>query len=73
MNWLMFLKDMNFKQLNDVAENWYARLNRLKQLDYKNERVSYLIKIMQERMIAITQIYISINQPSIPKFKKGSP
>ncbi len=63
-------------QFNDIVENWYARLNSLK--DYyvdnpESQKSKILIQEMIERMIVVSELYLKVNQPPPPKhiFKRS--
>lgn len=76
MNYRVLFKGLTVKQFNEIAENWYARLNSLKDyytLNPNNEKVLPLISEMVARMTIISQLYIQINRPAPPKkeFMKG--
>lgn len=69
---------MNDQSLDSVAENWYARLNRLKDrysagglTPNKEEQLKKLIAIMILRMTRLTPHYIEASKPAMVNFQPG--
>lgn len=75
MNYKKLCTGLTIEQFNDIAENWYARLNNLKEYCQKNPQSikgNQLVLIMIERMLKVSQIYLRINASTYqPKFPKG--
>jgi len=72
MDFKRLLAGLTVRQFNDIAENWYARLNNLKAfyLDHpENKKVTALIDEMINRMVVVSSIYIRLNPPPVPKKK----
>lgn len=78
MNYKLLLQRLTVRQFNAMADAWYNRLNNLKhwyannQGDYKAYKSEQLIIEMIGRMMAVSKIYMQINQHSTPpKFAQG--
>src|SRR3954463_16531005 len=79
MNYKELTKGLTVRQFNEIAENWYTRLNNLKQWLVANRshpKYTKCIKLIGEmitRMGVIAHFYMQVNRP-IPKvnFKKGT-
>lgn len=74
MNYKELLTGITNNQFEDICENWYARLNKLKQyrqdnhkVFHKDIQVNLLIDEMLERMSILTPIYIKYRQSLIPQ------
>ena len=79
MDYKKLLEGITINQFNDIAENWYARLNRLKEYYFLNQQDSFQVENMIIEMIArmevISFFYIRLNQsPAPPKtnYKNGA-
>jgi hypothetical protein len=76
MDYILLFKGITVQQMFDIAENWYVRLNRLKQYRIKNPnsmKALLLTEEMTKRMSVIGSLYIEVQKAlSIPrpKFKK---
>lgn len=78
MNFKKLLKNKSRKDLDEIAQNWYSRLNRLKEvivLDPRHPKHAKAIDLTAEmiiRMMQISQIYTLVMMPRRPKnFKEG--
>lgn len=77
MDYIALFNGKTKKQFWEISENWYARLNRLKQAytsDFqlrmkpgKSLQLVYLIEEMIERMEVVGQMAVQINRPKPPK------
>ena len=77
MKYKELLDGLTIQQFNEIAENWYSRLNKLKAYFVEHQdsiKAQSLILQMIARMEVISFFYIRLNAPSVPpksKFKSG--
>jgi hypothetical protein len=75
MDYIALFNGKTKKQFWEISENWYARLNRLKQAyidrryfePRKSLQLTWLIEEMIQRMEVVGQMAIQINMPEPPK------
>jgi hypothetical protein len=76
MDYKKLFSELTVAQFNEVAENWYARLNKLKDYYYNNHsniKAAMLVTEMINRMGIVSFLYIQLNKPAPPKkeFESG--
>ncbi len=65
MNYKKLLTGLTVEQFDALAENWYARLNRLKEHHHKVPTLQCMLLIMEmgARLIFISHFYIKVHTP----------
>ncbi len=78
MDFQKLLQGKSVNEIELICENWYQRLNRLKDkygqplVGIDNKKAEYIIIEMMQRMIALSHIYAQLQIPQLPNYKKGT-